>query len=204
MWHFSGDWGPLPLVATADAPTLEPVEEGFQSGTGHCADLGVVPDDLLAWFCRCPRRRLHGDRISVPFFRASSPFGRSSGRSFDRSGPGRPSMALVPALGQPDLSLLLEGDDRLPDFERPQQARLCQEGKELCRGPTAFGEMPSKPGRDDRMAGCLKLPFLNLGEACAYVFGERAINCHAGHAVSRMPEPLEIGLASPIPWKDAG
>ena len=76
--------------------------------------------------------------------------------------------------------------------ERPQQARLCQEGKELCRGPTAFGEMPSKPGRDDLMAGSLKLPFLNLGEACAYVFGERAIN--AGHAVSRMPEPLEIGF----------
>ena len=54
--------------------------------------------------------------------------------------------------------------------------------------------MPSKPGRDDRMAGSLKLPFLNLGETCAYVFGERAINCHAGHAVSRMPEPLEIGF----------
>ena len=44
------------------------------------------------------------------------------------------------------------------------------------------------------MAGSLKLPFLNLGEACAYVFGERATNCHAGHAVSRMPEPLEIGF----------
>ena len=46
MWHFSGDWGRLPLVAAADdlgAPTLEPVEEGFQSGAGHCADL--VPDD---------------------------------------------------------------------------------------------------------------------------------------------------------------
>ena len=27
---------------------------------------------------------------------------------------------LVPAFGQPNLSLLLEGDDRLPDFERPQ------------------------------------------------------------------------------------
>ena len=31
--HFSGDWGRLPLVATADdldTSTLEPVEEGFQ------------------------------------------------------------------------------------------------------------------------------------------------------------------------------
>ena len=44
------------------------------------------------------------------------------------------------------------------------------------------------------MAGSLKLPFLNLGETCAYVFGERAINCHAGHAVSWMPEPFEIGF----------
>ena len=101
---------------------------------------------------------------------------------------------LVPAFGQPNLSLLLEKDNRLPDFERPQQARLCQEGKELCRGSTTFGEMPSKPGRDDRKAGSLKLPFLNLGEACSYVFWERAINCQAGHAVSRMPEPLEIGF----------
>ena len=46
VWHFSGDWGRLPLVTTADdldAPTLEPVEEGLQSGVGHCADL--LPDD---------------------------------------------------------------------------------------------------------------------------------------------------------------
>ena len=38
--------GRLPLVATADdldAPTLEPLAVGFQSGAGHCADL--VPDD---------------------------------------------------------------------------------------------------------------------------------------------------------------
>ena len=36
----------LHLVAAADdldAPTLEPVEEGFQSGVGHCADL--IPYD---------------------------------------------------------------------------------------------------------------------------------------------------------------
>ena len=43
MWHFSGDWGRLTLVATADdldAPTLEPVEEGFQSGAGLCDHMG--------------------------------------------------------------------------------------------------------------------------------------------------------------------
>ena len=44
--HFSDDRGRLSLVATADdldASTLEPVEESFQGGAGHCADL--VPDD---------------------------------------------------------------------------------------------------------------------------------------------------------------
>ena len=46
VWHFSGNEGRLPLIATADAldsPSLEPVEEGLQSGAGHCADL--VSDD---------------------------------------------------------------------------------------------------------------------------------------------------------------
>ena len=46
MGHFSGDRRRLSLVATAydlNASTLEPVEESFQGGAGHCADL--VPDD---------------------------------------------------------------------------------------------------------------------------------------------------------------
>ena len=44
--HFCGDRRRLSLVATADdldASTIEPVEESFQGGAGHCADL--VPDD---------------------------------------------------------------------------------------------------------------------------------------------------------------
>ena len=47
--HFSaigGGGGRLSLVATADdldASTLEPVEESFQGGAGHCSDL--IPDD---------------------------------------------------------------------------------------------------------------------------------------------------------------
>ena len=48
VWHISGDWGRLPLDAKADdldATSLEPVEEGFQNGAGHCADL--VPDDHM-------------------------------------------------------------------------------------------------------------------------------------------------------------
>ena len=46
--RFSGNRGRLSLVATADdldASTLEPVEESFQGGAGHCADL--VPDDHI-------------------------------------------------------------------------------------------------------------------------------------------------------------
>ena len=51
LWHFSGVRGRLSLVATADdldASTLEPVEESFQGGAGHCADL--VPDNHMN-FC---------------------------------------------------------------------------------------------------------------------------------------------------------
>ena len=62
---------------------------------------------------------------------------------------------LVPAVGQPDVSLFLEGDDRLPDFERLQQSRLSEKGKELGRSPTAtcgVCKMPSVPGRDNRVA----------------------------------------------------
>ena len=51
--------------------------------------------------------------------------------------------------------------------------------------------MPSKPGRNDRMAGSLKLPFMNLGKSSANVFWKRAIDCYTDHAVSRMSEPLE-------------
>ena len=92
--------------------------------------------------------------------------------------------------------LILKGDDRLPDFERLQQARLCQEGKKLCRGPTAFGacEMHSKPGRDDRMAVGWELPFLNLSKFSDNVFWKRAIDGYTGHAVSWMSEALEIGF----------
>ena len=43
--------------------------------------------------CRPRPRWSHGERISVPSFRASSPFGRSSVRSCDRSGHGRPWLA---------------------------------------------------------------------------------------------------------------
>ena len=67
----------------------------------------------------------------------------------------------------------------LRDLSRPD----CQEGKKLCRGPTAFGGCE---------AGSLKLQVLNLGKSSANVFWKRAIDCHTGHAVSWMSEPLEI------------
>ena len=48
MGHLFGDKGRLSLVATADdlgVSTLEPVEESFQGGAGHSADL--VPNDHM-------------------------------------------------------------------------------------------------------------------------------------------------------------
>ena len=44
------------------------------------------------------------------------------------------------------------------------------------------------------MTGCIKLPFLDLGEACASVFWKRAIDYYAGHSVTGVSEPLEIGF----------
>ena len=91
-------------------------------------------------------------------------------------------------------SLPPKRDNRFPDFENLQQARLHKEHQERRRGPIGICKMPSKPGRDDRMTGSLKHPFLNLSEACTYVPGESAIDGYTGHMVSRMPEPLQIGF----------
>ena len=44
------------------------------------------------------------------------------------------------------------------------------------------------------MTGSLKLPILDLSDACTYVPGESAIDGYAGHMVGRMPEPLKIGF----------
>ena len=66
MWHFSRDEGRLPLIAKADAldsPSLEPVEEGLQSGAGHCADL-VADDHTGNKFLSHPFRRLV--RLAAP------------------------------------------------------------------------------------------------------------------------------------------
>ena len=85
-------------------------------------------------------------------------------------------------------------NNRFPDFASLQQARICNELQERRRGPTGICQMPSKPGRDDRMTDSLKLQFLDLSEACTYVPGESAIDNYAGHIVGRMPEPLKIGF----------
>ena len=75
--HVSGDRGRLSPVATADdldASTLEPVEESFQGGAGHCADL--VPNDHTG-----------NELLPHPFrrpLRLATP---------GRSGPGRPGPA---------------------------------------------------------------------------------------------------------------
>ena len=91
--HFSCDRGRLSLVATADdldASTLEPVEESFQGGAGHCADL--VPDDhtrneLLPHPFRRPLRLATPSEEAVIGLGQDSPgphlFGQSMGRGED-------------------------------------------------------------------------------------------------------------------------
>ena len=89
----------------------------------------------------------------------------------------------IAVLGKPDLGLLLEGDHRLPDLERSQQARLNEERQEPRRSPTSAREMPSVPCRDHRMTVSGELTFHYFGKAGANIFGERAIDGHAGHEV---------------------
>ena len=88
--HFSGDRGRLSLVATADdldASTLEPVEESFQVGAGHFADL--VPDnhtgnELLPHLFRRPLRLAAPTEEAVVGLGLDAPgphlFGQAMGR----------------------------------------------------------------------------------------------------------------------------
>ena len=89
----------------------------------------------------------------------------------------------IAVLGKSDLGLLLEGDHRIPDLDRAQQARLNEERKERRRGPTAAREMPSVLCRDHRMTVSGELTFHDFGKAGANILGQRAIDGHAGHAV---------------------
>ena len=91
--HFSGDRGRLSLLATADdldASTLEPVEQSFQSGAGHCEDL--VPDDhtgneLLSHPFRRPLRLATPSEEAVVDLGLGAPgphlFGQAMGRGED-------------------------------------------------------------------------------------------------------------------------
>ena len=91
--HFSGDRERLSLVATADdldASTLEPVEESFQGGAGHGADL--VSDDhtgneLLPHPFRRPLRLATPSEEAVVVLGLDAPcphlFGQAMGRGED-------------------------------------------------------------------------------------------------------------------------
>ena len=96
MGLFFGDSGRMSLVATADdldASTLEPVEESFQCGAGHCADL--VPDNhtgnvLLPHPIRRPLRLATPSEKAVLGLGLDAPgphlFGQAMGRGEDLSG----------------------------------------------------------------------------------------------------------------------
>ena len=104
--HLSGNRGRLSLVATADdldASTLEPVEESFQGGAGHCADL--VQDDhtgneLLPYPSRPPLRLATPSEEAVVGLGLDAPWSASlwpgdglGGRRGDHSGGGAQSLA---------------------------------------------------------------------------------------------------------------
>ena len=78
----------------------------------------------------------------------------------------------------------------LKDFSRPDSLRNAKNGV----GAQTALQNAFQTGRDDRVKGSLKLPFLDLSKACANVSWESAIDGYAGHTVGWMPEPLEIGF----------
>ena len=90
--------------------------------------------------------------------------------------------SLISIFREPHIGLLLKGDDGFPNLQGFQETGFCEVGQELRRGPTAASEMLPEPGMNEGMTCCIKLPFLDLGEACAYVFWKRAIDCYAGHS----------------------
>ena len=88
--QFSGDRGRLSLVATADdldASTLESVEESFQGGAGHCADL-VADDQLLPHPFRRPLRLATPTEEAMVGLSLDAPgphlFGQAMGRGEDK------------------------------------------------------------------------------------------------------------------------
>ena len=128
------------------------------------------------------------------------PSGQSSAVGFGTLGElANDAAALISVFRKPHIGLLLKGGDGFPNLQGFQETGFCEVGQKLRRGPTAaFGsEMLPEPGRDDGMTGKIKLPFLDLGEACAYVFWKRAIDCYAGHSGTGVSEPLEIGFGFP-------
>ena len=108
------------------------------------------------------------------------PSGQSSAVGFGTLGElANDAAALISIFREPHIGLLLKGDDGFPNLQGFQETGFCEVGQELRRGPTAaFGsEMLPESGRNDGMTDCIKLPFLDLGEACAYVFWKRAVDC---------------------------
>ena len=100
---------------------------------------------------------------------------------------------LIAVFREPNLGLFLKGNDGFTDFEGFQEARLCQEGKKLCRSPAVLREMFSKPRGYNSVAVC-ELPFLDLGKTSANVFRKGTVDGHASHSVGGVSETIEIRL----------
>ena len=65
--------------------------------------------------------------------------------------------------------------------------------------PALLPKVAAKPGWDYWVDSLRKRPFANLREPGADICGKRTVDGDAGHAVTWVPEPLEIGLSFPFP-----
>ena len=106
---------------------------------------------------------------------------------------------LVAVFRKPHLCLFLKGNDGLGDLEPGEQSGILHVGQQHRRGPALLPEVASKPGWVHWVESLRKRPFVNLREPSADICGKRTIDGDAGHAVTWVPEPLEIGLGFPFP-----
>ena len=111
---------------------------------------------------------------------------------------------LVPQVWEPDLGLLLKGDDGLGDLEFGQEASLYHIGEQDRRHPLLLLEVGAEPGPHNWVEALGELPSSDLCEAGADVVWHWAVNGDAGHAEAGVAEALEPGCSLSFPMKLSG
>ena len=78
---------------------------------------------------------------------------------------------LIAVFLEPNLGMLLKGNDGFTDFEGFEEARFCQEGKKLCRSPVVLREMFFQTTRG-RQGGSLRSPISGPRQSQCQCFQE--------------------------------